>query len=224
MTKVMPTAMTPVNDACLTMLRDILGAEEVPALRAEEDEDGDEDDGRGVPQQEVGQSRARRFGSCGLRPARGRLHAGSAPCRRRRDRRQPTISPRLMTRMRSHMAISSSSLRRYEQDTATVGGEPIDDRVDLDTWRRRRRHASARPGGRSRAGSSATWPAPPSAGCRRRGYWPAGAIEAGLDAAARRPTLRASERSRAGSIEPGAASRRRPETRRASCCRRSPSS
>ena len=57
--------------------------------------------------------------------------AGSARGRNRRAANSPTISPRLITRMRSHIAISSSISEEMKRTPAPLGGEPVDDRVDL---------------------------------------------------------------------------------------------
>ena len=86
----------------------VLGAEEVGGAEAEIEKDHDEDDRRGVPQEKAGQ------------PVAPRVRHAAAPCSRKAAARMasrsnslransPTISPRLITRMRSQMASSSSS-------------------------------------------------------------------------------------------------------------------
>ena len=95
---------------------DTLGAEEIGALKTEEDEDDDEDDRRRVAQQEIGEPRGEDPGhdatSCS-RNAERRIRSLSNASRAN----SPTISPRLITRMRSHMA-SSSSISEEMKSTA----------------------------------------------------------------------------------------------------------
>ncbi len=144
-TKVMPTAMTPVKDACLTMLSDILGAEEIGGAEAEEDEDDDEDDRRRVAQEEIGQ------------PARAKLRVmPRPPARGTPAARIGSWSNSLARELADDLAAAHHQdavahgeqlleLGGDEEHAAAVGCEPVDDRVDLELWRRRRCPASARP-------------------------------------------------------------------------------
>ena len=59
------------------------------------------------------------------------------------------------------------------QDGDAGVGQPAHQLVDLASWRRRRCRASARRRSSRAAASTATWPARPSAGCRRRARRPA---------------------------------------------------
>ena len=105
---------------------------------------------RNIIARRVAQQRARRLRVAVMPPSRLPPERGARGCASRVEvaarRSSPTISPRLITRMRSHMPISSSSSEEMNRMPRPVGREPVGDARRSRTWRRRRRRASARRG------------------------------------------------------------------------------